>query len=77
MDVVYAIATTSVTMPGGWTLLVEHGSHWAADDQVVIDHPDLFSSDPRYGMHRSNPNAAPQTEEVLQIDERRNARRGR
>lgn len=55
MKVVYATSTASVTMPGGWPLLVRKGSHWSADDPVVRQQPSLFSDDPRYGMSYSSP----------------------
>jgi hypothetical protein len=50
MKVVYATATASVTRPGGHQLLVQKGTHWPADDPLVLSHPDLFSEDARYGM---------------------------
>jgi hypothetical protein len=55
MRVVFATETTSVAMPGGYPLGVQKGSHWAADDPLVQEHPDLFSDDPRYGMSYSQP----------------------
>lgn len=55
MRVVFAKATVSVAMTGGYPLLVTKGSHWPADDPLVIGHPDLFSVDPRYGMCYSQP----------------------
>jgi hypothetical protein len=53
--VVYATADASVAMPGGYTQRVRKGSHWRADDPLVLDHPDLFSADPRWGMSYSSP----------------------
>lgn len=50
MQVKYATATTSVGLRHGGTIVVGKGTHWHADDPVVIDHPDLFSDDPRYGL---------------------------
>ncbi len=50
MKVVFARATVVMPMPGGNTLLVNKGTHWPADDPFVIDHPDLFADDPRYGL---------------------------
>jgi hypothetical protein len=55
VKVVYATATTVVTMPGGWPLGVHLGTHWRADDPLVVDHPDLFTEDPKYGMSYSAP----------------------
>jgi hypothetical protein len=45
MQVVYATATQHVGAG-----LVRKGTHWPADDPIVKAHPDLFSSDPRYGL---------------------------
>lgn len=45
MKVVYA-STTAVV---GQTLIVA-GTHWPAEDPVVLDNPSLFSDDPRYGL---------------------------
>lgn len=55
MDVVYATRTSVVSMPGGYTLRVEYGTHWPATDPMVLEHPDLFSADPRYGMSGTRP----------------------
>lgn len=57
MDVVYATRTSVVAMPGGYTLRVEYGTHWPADDPLVLEHPDLFSANPRYGMSGTRPPA--------------------
>lgn len=48
MEIVYATGTRHIG-----TGVVQKGSHWPADDPVVKQHPDLFSSDPRYGMSYS------------------------
>jgi len=45
MDVVYATSTQHVGAG-----LVRKGTHWPADDPIVKAHPDLFTTDPRYGM---------------------------
>lgn len=50
MDVVYATSTTRVNMPDGGRPLVHKGSHWPADDPVVLRQPSLFSADPRWGL---------------------------
>ncbi len=50
MNVVYATRTASVPANGG-AGVVRKGSHWPADDPVVKAHPDLFSSDPRFGLN--------------------------
>lgn len=64
MQIVFATGTAVVTMEGGWTLRVEHGSHWPADDPVVISHPGLFSEDPRYGISASRPFEQPVVEQA-------------
>jgi hypothetical protein len=48
MDVVYAKRTGHVGSG-----VVRKGTHWPADDPVVKAHPDMFSSDPRYGLSYS------------------------
>lgn len=48
--VVYATSTAQVRTPDGALALIRHGSHWFADDPVVAANPDMFSSDPRYGL---------------------------
>lgn len=55
MKVVYATATASIPHAGGHQLLVQKGSHWSADDPLVLAHPDLFSEDARYGLCFSQP----------------------
>ena len=78
MDVVYATRTAVVAMPGGYPLRVQYGTHWPADDPVVVSHPDLFSADPRYGMSGSQPALAAPEAPVEQATagpgERRNVR---
>lgn len=54
MDVVYATGTSSVMTPNGGQVVVRAGSHWPADDPVVLAQPSLFSADPRYGMSFSS-----------------------
>lgn len=49
MKIVYATGTRHV----GPTGVVRKGSHWPADDPIVLAHPDLFSDDPRYGLSYS------------------------
>lgn len=51
----YATGTASVTLPHGEQILIRHGTHWPADDPVVLQHPGLFSTDPRFGMSYSRP----------------------
>lgn len=55
MRAVYAKSTTVVTMPGGYPMRIQAGSHWSAEDPLVKSRPDLFSDDPRYGMSYSSP----------------------
>lgn len=80
MHVVYASATSMVTMPDGSQVRVMKGTHWPADDPVVITQPSLFSADARYGL---NFTAVPEDydeERVEQVTaapgEKRNTRRG-
>ena len=46
---VFAKTTTSVTI-SGYPVPVHGGSHWLADDPLVLAHPDLFTTDCRYGL---------------------------
>jgi hypothetical protein len=46
---VYASASASVSFDGS-QVPVRKGSHWAADDPLVLENPGLFSNDARYGM---------------------------
>ncbi len=48
--VVYAVDTRGVQLPTGGGGQIPKGSHWPADDPIVLAHPDLFSDDPRWGM---------------------------
>lgn len=50
IPVVYASADAAPAAPNGGTVQIRKGQHWAADDPVVKQYPDLFSSDPRWGM---------------------------
>jgi len=50
IPVVYAIADVNVTLPGRGTGRIQKGQHFPADDPFVRSRPELFSSDPRYGM---------------------------
>lgn len=50
MKIVYACGSERVALPGGGSALVPKGSHWSADDPVVRARPDLFSTDPRFGL---------------------------
>jgi hypothetical protein len=55
LRVVYAVTTAMVGLPEGHQALVRHGTHWPADDPVVVAHPDLFSDDPRHGLYSTRP----------------------
>ncbi len=55
LEVVYARGGAQVTTADGGRFTVQGGQHWPADDPVVRARPDLFSTDPRYGMAFSTP----------------------
>lgn len=48
--VVYAMSRALITTPGGRNVLVPKGSHWPANDPLVLSRPAMFSDDPRWGM---------------------------
>ena len=50
MDVVYATANAVIATEGGGQRRVVQGSHWPADDPIVLAQPSLFSADARYGL---------------------------
>jgi len=79
MDVVYAKDTRVVGTGEGGMGRVQKGSHWPAGDPVVKANPDLFSSDPRWGMNFSvEPEGwgAPVEQATAAPGEKRNMRRG-
>lgn len=49
LDHVFAKATTVVHDLGA-PVTVQGGSHWLADDELVLARPDLFTADCRYGL---------------------------
>jgi hypothetical protein len=53
IPVVFASATKRVELPGGGFGVIQKGSHWPADDPIVLAHPEVFSDDPRWGMNYS------------------------
>ena len=55
MKPVFATATTTVALPTGQVVTVMEGTHWSAEDPIVVAHPDLFSDDARYGMLFTQP----------------------
>lgn len=79
MDIRYATATCYVPMPDGGRVKVIKGSHWPADDPIVLAHQDLFSGDARYGlMYTVQPDGydAPVEQATAAPGEKRNTRRG-
>jgi hypothetical protein len=79
MNVVYATATVPVQLPSGIGGMVQKGSHWPADDPVVLAHPEYFSPDPRFGMSYSVEPAgydAPVEQATAAPGEKRQVRRG-
>ena len=50
MDVVYAKSSQPVDLGGAGRVQVRKGTHWPADDPAVVAHPELFSTDPRWGL---------------------------
>jgi hypothetical protein len=46
---VFAKATT-VANDTGFPVTIAAGSHWLADDPLVLARPDLFTTDCRYGL---------------------------
>ena len=78
MDIVYATTNSMVGLPDGSQIRVVAGSHWPAEDPVVLAQPSLFSTDARYGMNFSTPPAgydAPVEQATAAPGEKR-ARRG-
>lgn len=50
MDIVYASGPGKVELKSGQVAVVRKGQHWPASDPVVKLRPDLFTTDPRYGL---------------------------
>ncbi len=51
--VVYATEQKRVELPYGGYGVIQKGTHWPADDPIVKEHPQSFSTDPRWGMNYS------------------------
>lgn len=49
IPVVYATTTANVNHQGA-QYTIQGGAHWYADDPLVRENPNLFSTDARYGM---------------------------
>jgi hypothetical protein len=79
MDVVYAAVTAPVTTASGLSGMVHKGTHWPANDPVVLANPDYFTDDPRFGLNYSvEPDGydAPVEQATAAPGERRRVRRG-
>lgn len=77
MKVVYATSNSVVPLPAGGQVYVRAGSHWPADDPVVVAQPSLFSEDPTYGLsYSATPTPAPVEQATAAPGERRQVRRG-
>lgn len=50
IDLVFATDSVRLTDGAGGPVLVGKGTHWPADDPIVLANPGLFSSDPRWGL---------------------------
>ncbi len=83
IPVVYALATAVLSTHEGSQVVVQHGTHWPADDPLVREHPEAFTTDPRYGMswtgepprYMALPPDAPVETATADPGERRNVRR--
>lgn len=78
MEIVYATSTGVVALPAGGQMTVREGTHWPADDPVVLAQPSLFSTDPHYGLNFSAEprDEAPVETATARPGEKRNVRRG-
>jgi len=84
MDIVYAQGSDQVVLKNGSTAHVRKGQHWPASDQVVKMRPDLFTTDPRFGLlyteappgYDGELNEASVEDASAVPGEKRNARRG-
>lgn len=55
MDIVFARATAYVLSPTGQRKLIQIGQHWPANDPIVKQYPEMFSTDSSYGLEFSAP----------------------
>jgi hypothetical protein len=56
MDIVFSTVNVVASHPKtGASVPIVHGSHWPADDPVVLAYPNFFSSDGRFGLSSSRP----------------------
>lgn len=82
MDIVFAQGSDQVLLKSGAVARVRKGQHWPASDQVVRLRPDLFTTDPRFGLLYTEPppgydGELNEVEEATAVPgEKRSARRG-
>jgi hypothetical protein len=79
VQIVYATSTANVGLPNGVSGVVQQGTHWPADDPIVLANPSLFSPDPRYGLRYSQEPEGygdPVEQATSAPGEKRNVRRG-
>jgi hypothetical protein len=50
VDIVFAQGDGQVPLKSGAVAQVRKGQHWPVTDQVVKLRPDLFTTDPRFGL---------------------------
>jgi len=50
IPIVFSRVNAALPMISGESVFVPLGSHWPTSDAVVKQHPDAFTSDPRYGL---------------------------
>lgn len=79
IDHVFAKADFPADTPGGGRSQVWKGSHWPADDPIVLAYPDRFTRDSRYGLQYTTPPAGyddpPVEQATAAPGEKRNVRR--
>jgi hypothetical protein len=76
VDIVFAQETFVAA-----SVVVVRGSHWPANDPVVVAHRELFTDDPRFGLSFSRPpaedaSAAPVESATAAPGEKRTVKRG-